>query len=80
MKRFLSIFSTTDVRNIIAVLTIVGCFLFMFILSLRPIPSENKDVIQILGSGFIIGGGMAVYGYLFNASKRNKEQKETDSE
>ena len=72
MKRFLDIFSKTEVANIAAVLIIAGCFIMLYLLIIKPIPVENKDVVNT-AVGFVLGGALGgVTGYLFSASKNDK--------
>jgi hypothetical protein len=69
MTEFLKKISKSDIRNILAILSVVGFFIVIILLILKPVPVDNKDVVNViigfLGAGLI--GGVA--GYYFGASK-----------
>jgi hypothetical protein len=74
MKRFLDTFSKTNIAHIVAVIIVIGCFILMYLMTFKPIPTENKDVVNI-AVGFIFGGALAgVTGYLYGASKPTTTQ------
>lgn len=65
-----------EIRNLLAVLTVVGCFALLYILQVKPIPPENKEVLNI-AIGFVFGGLLAgVAGYYFGASKSGNDKSE----
>jgi dolichol kinase len=69
MKQFLENFSKTSIAHILGVIIVVGCFILMYLMTFKPIPAENKDVVNI-AVGFIFGGALAgVTGYFYGASK-----------
>lgn len=75
MKKFFDNIDKTDIRNIIAVITVLGCFVLLYILQIKAIPVENKDVINI-AIGFVFGGLLsAVGGYYFGGSKSEIDNK-----
>lgn len=79
MKKFLDSVGKTEIRNIIAVITAIGCFVLLYLLQIKAIPLENKDVINI-AIGFVFGGLLSsVGGYYFGGSKsevdKSKENK-----
>jgi hypothetical protein len=65
-----------DIRNILAVITSLGCFIIIYLLIIKQIPEPNHDIV-IAGVGYILGAanGM-VYGYYFGASKAPARQAE----
>lgn len=74
MKRFWDKIGTTEIRNILAVISVVGAFLMLYLAFVKPIPSENKETVN-LAVGFVLGGLIAgVNGYYFGASKGNNEK------
>lgn len=69
MKHLLEKIGRTEIRNIIAVVTVAGCFVLLYLLLIKAIPVENKDVINI-AIGFVFGGLLSsVGGYYFGSSK-----------
>lgn len=69
MKKFLESISSGEIRSIIAVITVVGSFVALYLIILKPIPETNKDTVN-LAVGFILGGLVGgVSGYYFGASK-----------
>jgi hypothetical protein len=71
MKKFLSWFSDTDVRNIIALVSVVGAFLMFYLIIVKPIPAENKETVN-MAVGFLLGGLVGgVNGYYFGSSKKD---------
>lgn len=75
MKKFLDSVGKTEIRNIIAVITVLGCFALLYLLQIKSIPLENKDVINI-AIGFVFGGLLSsVAGYYFGGSKSEVDNK-----
>ena len=55
-------------------IVVIGCFLLMYLLQVKPIPEQNHDLVLTAG-GFIFGGALAgVIGYYFGATKTDKKQ------
>lgn len=78
MPEWLKRLTKTDIRNSIAIITVIGCFINLTLLQLKPVPVENKDVINIV-FGFVFGGSLAVtYGYYFGGNKNDKNLKNED--
>ena len=75
MKKFFDKLGTTEIRNIIAVITIIGCFVLLYLLQMKSIPIENKEVLNT-AIGFVFGGMLSgVSGYYFGASKNDKSNE-----
>ena len=75
MTEWLKRISTGDIRNIIAVISVVGAFLVMYLIINKPIRVENKETVN-LALGFVLGGLIAgVNGYYFGASKSSESEK-----
>jgi hypothetical protein len=73
MKRFLETFSKTSIANILGVIIVFGCFILLYIMTIKEIPAGNKDVVNI-AVGFIFGGGLSgVIGYFYGASKSSNK-------
>jgi hypothetical protein len=69
MQKFLDTFSKTSIANILGVIIVAGCFILLYIMTIKEIPAGNKDVVNI-AVGFVFGGGLAgVIGYFYGASK-----------
>lgn len=74
-KEFLQKISTGDIRNILAVMSVVGMFVVIILLILKPVPEVNQAAVNIaLGTllGGLVGG---VAGYYFGASKDQKKDE-----
>lgn len=73
MPEWLRRLTKSDIRNSIAIIIVVGCFILMYILQVKPIPEQNHDLVLTVG-GFIFGGALAgVVGYYFGATKNDKK-------
>jgi Na+-driven multidrug efflux pump len=76
MKQFFQNIGKTEIRNILGVIVVIGCFVLLYILQVKPIPAANKDVLNI-AIGFVFGGALAgVIGYYFGSSKPQPESKD----
>ena len=61
--------SKQSIQNIIAVITVSGCFILLYLFTIKEIPAGNKDVLLTLG-GVMFGGGVGgVFGFYFGSSK-----------
>lgn len=75
MSEFWKKVTSGDIRNILAVMVTLGCFVLLYIMQIKPIPSENKDIINI-AVGFVFGGALAgVIGFYFGGNKIDKLEK-----
>lgn len=73
MPEWLRRLTKSDIRNSIAIIIVVGCFILMYLLQVKPIPEQNHDLVLTVG-GFIFGGALAgVVGYYFGATKTDKK-------
>lgn len=82
MVEFLRRITKNDIRNVIAIIIVLGCFILVYLMIIKPVPPENKDMLNIV-AGFVFGGALAgVVGYYFGSSKAegDKAKKETESE
>lgn len=78
MPEWLKRLTKTDIRNSLAIIIVFGCFTLMYIMQVKPIPAENKDVVNIV-CGFVFGGALAgVVGYYFGSTKSDKKDENTD--
>ena len=57
------------ITEVLAVIIIVMSFIFLLLVLYKPIPAENKDLVN-LAVGFIVGTAVSgVIGYYFGTSK-----------
>lgn len=76
MTEWLKKISKSDIRNIIAVMSVIGAFAALFLMIIKPIPVENKETVNLC-IGFVLGGLIAgVNGYYFGASKADHKEKD----
>lgn len=68
---------TTDIRNILAVLYVTMVLVYIYVLVFKPVPAENKDLVNIIG-GNVIGGLGIILGYYFGASKKDTPKKDAE--
>lgn len=71
MKRILHKIIDADVRSILALLISIGCFTIVIIMMFHPIPSENKDLVNIAIGALLTGGLAGVIGFYFGAVKND---------
>lgn len=75
MSEFFKNIGKNDIRNILAVISVLGCFVLLYLMMIKPIPVENKDIMNI-ATGFVFGGLLAgVAGFYFGSSKSEVESK-----
>ncbi|MBL0144926.1 MAG: hypothetical protein IPP48_03365 [Chitinophagaceae bacterium] len=74
MKKWFENISKTDIRNTIAVIYVVMVLLYIYVLAFKPVPAENKDLINVLG-GVVIGGVGLILAYYFGNSKSNNDNE-----
>jgi len=55
MPEWLKRLTKTDIRNSLAIIIVVGSFLLLYLLQVKPIPEQNHDLVLTAG-GFIFGG------------------------
>lgn len=78
MKQIGLWFSKGSIRNILAIIITLGCFILLYVMVLKPIPVENKDPLNI-ALGFVFGGALAgVVGYFFGSSKNETDAKKEE--
>lgn len=72
MKKWFENLGKTDIRNIISVLYVSLVLLYIYVLAFKAVPSENRDLVNVLG-GVVIGGVTIILGYYFGSSKSNND-------
>lgn len=69
MKDFFNKIGASEIRNVLAIVMTLGCFVLMYLMLIKEIPVGNKDVLNV-AIGFLFGSGLTgVFGYYFGASK-----------
>lgn len=72
MSEFWKKITNGDIRNILAVMVTLGCFILLYVLQIKAIPPENKDVVNI-AVGTVIGGSLTtVLAFYFGGNKTDK--------
>lgn len=80
MTEFLRKITSKDIRNILAVIIVIGCFVLLYIMQIKDIPVGNKDVV-LTAVGFVFGGALAgVVGYYFGSSKSETDKAKKEGE
>ncbi len=78
MKQFFQNIGKVEVRNIIAVLAVVGTYILLYMMIIKPIPAENKETLNI-SIGFVFGGLVGgISGFLYGASKQRNAKTENE--
>lgn len=72
--------SKQSIQNILAVITVVGCFILLYIFTMKEIPAGNKDIVIALGSMIFGAGAGGVFGFYFGASKTSSAKKDINNE
>lgn len=67
-----------NIRSIIALLVVTCSFTFLFLLTKRDVPANNKDVLQT-AAGLILAGLGGVVGYYFGSSKNESDKAKEDA-
>lgn len=71
-------FKQFNVRSVLAIMLVLLSYIVLFILLNKPVPPENKDLVNVT-IGFIIGSGVSgVVGYYYVSSK-GQEPPKTDN-
>lgn len=78
MKQIAQWFNKGSIRNALALIITLGCFILLYVMVMKPIPVENKDPLNI-ALGFVFGGALAgVVGYFFGSSKNETDAKKKE--
>lgn len=72
MSDFWKKLSTSDIRSILAIIIVFGCFSLLGMMQFSAIPLANKDIV-LTAIGFVFGGALAaVVGFYFGGNKVDK--------
>jgi predicted permease len=74
MTEFLKKVTSKDIRNIIAVLIVFGCFILVYLFMIKEIPQPNRDLVMVV-AGAIVGNLKDVTSYFFGSSKNEADSK-----
>lgn len=67
-----------NTRSVIAFLICTLSFGFLFILAMKKVPTENKDILQI-SCGIVLGVLASVANYYFGSSKDKSDQDKANN-
>lgn len=77
MKKLFNNIGKTEIRNILAVMIVCGCFILLYLMQIKPVPTENQGILNV-AIGFVFGGALAgVVGYYFGSSKTETDKNIT---
>lgn len=80
MTQWLLKIGSKDIRNIIAVMVVIGAFVLAYFFMIKEIPKENRDIVMVV-AGSIFGGALqGVLGYYFGSSKVEGDKAKSDNE
>ena len=79
MKKFIESIGRSEIRNIIAITYVLLVLLFIYVLAFKPVPLENKDLINVLG-GVVIGGVGIILSFFFGSSKNESDKAKKEGE
>lgn len=74
MKQLFQNIGKAEIRNIIAIVYVVMVLGFIYLLAMKPVPMENKDLVNVLG-GVVIGGVGVILSFFFGSSKSETDSK-----
>jgi len=74
MKQFFQNIGKAEIRNIIAIVYVVMVLGFIYLIAVKAVPVENKDLVNVLG-GVVIGGVGVILSYFFGSSKNETDNK-----
>lgn len=70
--------TSKDIRNILAVIIVIGSYILFYFLVIKEVPAANKDLLNIV-AGMLFGGPLAgVVGYYFGSSKNEADKAKKD--
>jgi hypothetical protein len=79
MKKFFQNMNMGQLRSNVSMLSVIGIFIFIFLIAFKKIPLENKDLMY-MASGALISHVGSIYNWLFGSSKNevDKQKDETN--
>jgi hypothetical protein len=79
MKQLWTNWTKTDVRNILAVVSLLATILLMLVLLFYPVPARNTDLVNIAMGYFLGQATGSVFGFYFGASKHEIDKDRKDA-
>jgi hypothetical protein len=71
--------TSKDIRNIIAVMFVIGCFLMIYLFMVRDIPAGSRDLLMVV-AGAIVTNLKEITGYFFGSSKNEADKARKEGE
>jgi hypothetical protein len=71
--------TSKDIRNIIAVMIVTGCFVMVYLFLAKEIPNANRDLVMVV-AGAIVGNLKDVTSYFFGSSKNEADKAKKEAE
>jgi hypothetical protein len=74
MKQWWQNVSKTDIRNVISIIAVMGVFALVFVLVFHEVPTNNKELVNMVAVQIVstLLGGLV--GYLFGTSKKENDR------
>jgi hypothetical protein len=79
MNEFFGKITSKDIRNIIAVMFVIGCFVMIYLFMIRDIPVPNRDLLMVV-AGAIVSNLKDITGYFFGSSKNEADKAKKEGE
>jgi hypothetical protein len=79
MTEILRKITSKDIRNIIAVMFVTGCFVMIYLFMIRDIPVPNRDLLMVV-AGAIVSNLKDITGYFFGSSKNEADKAKKEGE
>lgn len=71
--------SKSDVRTVLAFITLFGCLTLVGVMQVHPIPAQNKDMLNI-ALGFLFGSCLSpVFQFFFGSSKKEADKNNKEN-
>ncbi len=73
MSEFFKRITKSDIRNILSITIVFGCFVLLYFMMVKEIPAPNKDIVNF-ASGSVFGGAFTgIVNYFFGSSKNESD-------
>lgn len=80
MTEFLHKVTSKDIRNILAIIIVLGTFVVIITMLYKEVPHGNRDTINLV-VGTLLGGALGgVCGYYFGSSKNEADKAKKEGE
>lgn len=73
-----SFFGKFSYRGVLAIMIVLGCFAFLFLLLFKPIPAQNESAVNV-AQGFVLGVLATVAAYYFGSSKDSSDMSKANN-